>query len=385
MQLLTMPEDPRADRIILASVAPDESCCGSKAGPVNVRAKDRSWIVGSLSSSAGEIPRVATRLTWRDKLGHCKVRWNIGRMKYTIEPGLYAVGNPTSESPVFVSANFKMSFDRLRAGLDRLHGWIMVLDTRGINVWCAAGKGTFGTDEIIRRVATTKLDQVVSHRKLILPQLGAPGVRAHEVKKHCGFTVRYGPIRAQDIPAYLDNHLKATPDMRLVQFPLRHRLELVPADLLFWGKWALTASVALALLSGFGEGVYSFERVLFHGFWAAVSLFSGFLAGAVLTPVLLPWLPGRAFAVKGAFAGALFLLGLAIVWALTTGPVPSWTRLTATVGLTLALASFVGMNFTGSSTYTSLSGVKKEMKTAVPLQIAAAALGLGFWIAARWV
>jgi len=27
------------------------------------------------------------------------------------------------------------------------------------------------------------------------------------------------------------------------------------------------------------------------------------------------------------------------------------------------------MNFTGSSTYTSLSGVKKEMKTALPLQI----------------
>jgi len=273
----------------------------------------------------------------------------------------------------------------LRAGLDQLDGWIMVLDTRGINVWCAAGKGTFGTEEIIRRVATTRLDQVVSRRKLILPQLGAPGVKAHEVRKRCGFTVRYGPIRARDIPSYLDNHLKAPPEMRLVQFRLRDRLALVPVDLVQGGKWALIITAALALLSGFGEGVYSFERVLFHGFWAAVPIFSALLAGAVLTPALLPWLPGRAFAVKGAFAGALFLLGLAVVWALTAGPVPTWAHLTAVVGLTLALASFVGMNFTGSSTYTSLSGVKKEMKTAVPLQIAAAALGLGFWIAARWL
>jgi len=41
-----------------------------------------------------------------------------------------------------------------------------------------------------------------------------------------------------------------------------------------------------------------------------------------------------------------------------------------------ALASFLGMEFTGASTYTSLSGVKKEMRLAVPLQIAAALCGL---------
>jgi acetyl-CoA decarbonylase/synthase complex subunit gamma len=273
----------------------------------------------------------------------------------------------------------------LRAELDRLDGWIVVLDTKGINVWCAAGKGTFSTDEIIRRTAATRLDQVVSHRKVILPQLGAPGVKAHEVKKRCGFTVRYGPIRAQDIPTYLDNHLKATPEMRLVQFPLSHRLALVPVDLLSWGKWALIITAALALLSGFGADVYSVERVFYYGIRAAIPILGGALSGAVLTPVLLPWLPGRVFAVKGAFAGVLFLLGLAVVWAFTPFLIPNWADLAAGVLLIVAAASFVGMNFTGSSTYTSLSGVQKEMKTAVPLQAAAAALGLGFWIAARWV
>ena len=46
----------------------------------------------------------------------------------------------------------------------------------------------------------------------------------------------------------------------------------------------------------------------------------------------------------------------------------------------VALSSFLTMNFTGSSTYTSLSGVKKEMKEAVPFQVGAGTVGLLLWI-----
>ncbi len=48
--------------------------------------------------------------------------------------------------------------------------------------------------------------------------------------------------------------------------------------------------------------------------------------------------------------------------------------------LILALTSYIAMNFTGSSTYTSLSGVRKEMRLAVPLEIGAGVLGLGLWV-----
>lgn len=41
-------------------------------------------------------------------------------------------------------------------------------------------------------------------------------------------------------------------------------------------------------------------------------------------------------------------------------------------------ASFLAMNFTGSTTYTSLSGVVKEMRIAVPAQIISAGLGILF-------
>ena len=157
-----------------------------------------------------QIHQVSTELTWTDRLGSWKARWGFGRMKYMVEPGIYAVGNPDSDSSVFVSANYKMSFDCLRSQLSGQNGWILVLDTKGINVWCAAGKGTFGTDELVDRIKTVKLAEIVDHRTLVVPQLGATGVSAHEVKQQSGFRVVYGPVRAEDLPAFLDAGMKAT-------------------------------------------------------------------------------------------------------------------------------------------------------------------------------
>jgi CO dehydrogenase/acetyl-CoA synthase gamma subunit (corrinoid Fe-S protein) len=93
-------------------------------------------------------------------------------MRYAVEPGLYAIGEPDSESNVFVTANYKLSFDILRKNLKGMNSWILVLDTKGINVWCAAGKGTFGTDEIVRRINEAQLHKVINHRKIIVPQQG---------------------------------------------------------------------------------------------------------------------------------------------------------------------------------------------------------------------
>ena len=45
-----------------------------------------------------------------------------------------------------------------------------------------------------------------------------------------------------------------------------------------------------------------------------------------------------------------------------------------------AVSSFLSMNFTGASTYTSLSGVRKEMRFFVPLQIVFLLVGLALVI-----
>jgi acetyl-CoA decarbonylase/synthase complex subunit gamma len=304
-------------------------------------------------------------------------------MDYTVEPGLYAVGAPTPESPVLVSANYKLSFDHLRRRLGGVDAWILVLDTKGINVWCAAGKGTFGTDEIVRRVAAARLAEVVTGRRLILPQLGAPGVSAHEVTRQTRFGVVYGPVRAADLPGFLRAGMKATPEMRRVRFGLADRAVLIPVELVIGFKPILGIAAVMVILGGLVRWGYSVERASASAPSVAALALAAFVLPVVLVPLLLPWLPGRAFAAKGAWLGAAMALGLYAaaragivhpgrtleLWGWMTG----WT----------ALASFIGMNFTGASTYTSLSGVYAEMKRAVPAQIALAAAAAGLWLSGR--
>ena len=181
------------------------------------------YIHGEIETPAGLIPRIGSRWDRYDHWGALKVRWSVGRMKYRVLPGIYAVGDPDRNSAVFVTGNYKLSFDHLRRALAGMNSWIMVIDTKGINVWCAAGKGTFSAKEVVRRIRIHHLEQVVDHRKIILPQLGATGVAAHEVKKMTGFTVIYGPVSANDIKAFMDAGFKATKAMRTITFPLAER------------------------------------------------------------------------------------------------------------------------------------------------------------------
>ena len=184
-----------------------------------------------ITSREIKIMQTSTQLTINDILGSWKARWGINRMNFKVEPGLYSVGNPDSSSPVLVTANYKMSFDSLRKELNGLDAWILVLDTKGINVWCAAGKGTFGTRELINRIAIVQLEKVVSHKTLILPQLGAPGISAHEVSKYSGFKVIYGPVKAKDVKEFINSGMKATAEMRTVKFSAYDRLVLTPVEL----------------------------------------------------------------------------------------------------------------------------------------------------------
>ena len=361
--------------------APGPCACGPGTTPLVLsRRINARWADGVVRTAFGDIPRARTILSTRDRLGTLRARLGIGRMRYRIPPGLYAVGSPTADSPVLVSANFKMSFDRLRSALPGRDAWMLVLDTRGINVWCAAGKGTFGTDEIVRRVRECALDRIVSHRRLVVPQLGAPGVSAHKVHKGCGFRVVYGPVRASDLPAFLDARMTATPAMRQVRFTLSDRAVLIPVELVMGAKYALLVAAAFLLLGGLGPSGYTLANLRTTGVASASLVLASFISAVVLGPALLPWLPGRPFAVKGAALGA-GLVAVGLVYGLPgPGVFGSWLHAAAWALIVPTLASFVVMNFTGASTFTSLSGVLREMRVAVPAQIAGAVAGVGLWM-----
>jgi len=312
------------------------------------------------------VKTVSTALEIKDILGSWKARWGIGRMNYTVEPGLYAVGNPNNISPVFVSANYRMTFNILRKNLTGLDCWLLILDTKGVNVWCAAGKGTFGTDELIHRIETSELVKYVSHKKLILPQLGATGVNAAKVSGRSGYNVAFGPVRASDIKDYIDAGYKATKEMRTVKFTLWDRLILIPEELIPALKFTLPVFGVILIANRFVANPFDKHE--------AAALAGSIFAGSVLTPILLPAVPGKAFAWKGWLTGICLEIGILGL----TGKFKRGNRLLSAGGLLLypAVSSFLAMNFTGASTYTSPSGVQKEMQRALPYIVGAAAAGM---------
>jgi hypothetical protein len=286
-------------------------------------------------------------------------------MNYKIDPGLYAVGNPDKVSSVLVSANYKLTFDTLRKNLVGLDCWLLILDTNGINVWCAAGKGTFGTDELVNRIEQSGLYEIVEHRNLILPQLGAVGVSSHEVKRLSGFAVIYGPVRANDIKTFIASGNKATKEMRTVKFTLADRLVLTPVEFMNAARKSLSILGVLFLLNLFAARVFGFQD--FIAYAGAV------LTGTVVAPVSLPFVPGRALAWKGWLLGLLWAAGA--VWLF------GWhsSALFLAIGYLLllpALSAFLTMNFTGSTPYTSFSGVIKELKIALPLIAVSSSTGV---------
>lgn len=296
-------------------------------------------------------------------------------MSYLVPPGLYALGRPTEVDPVVVTANYKMSYDIVRHALGGRNCWLLVLETYGINVWCAAGKGTFGTGELVRRIESSRLAQVVSHRRLILPILGAPGVSAHEVASRSGFKVSYAAIRAQDLPRYLDNGMVTTPQMQELSFSTYERLVLIPVELVL-------ALKSIAVVCGGIFLLFAVAGSTTAGLTASIAWLGACVTGIVIGPLLLPWLPGRSFALKGALVG--------LVWSglfyLSAGG-QAWSAwLIAAMFLALPAASaFYTLNFTGCTPFTSISGVKKEMHIAIPVMAGALLLGLVLLLAGRFL
>ncbi len=310
-----------------------------------------------------DIRSTTAMLTRADRFQHILARLGWRRSQYQVEPGLYALGNPSSVSPVFVTANYRLSVDALRTALVGIDAYILVLNTYGINVWCAAGKGTFGTDELVTRVEAASLSAVVSHRTLILPQLGAPGVSAGEVRRRTGFQVEYGPIRAADLPAYLVHHM-ATPEMRRVRFDLWDRLVLVPVEVV---HVALPLAIAAAAL------------YLAHGPLAATAVVTACLGGAVLFPIVLPWLPTIDFSSKGYILGGAISLVFALAEWWGHAQEPWWMRGGWGLAYLLALSSltaYLALNFTGSSPFTSRTGVRQEINAYIPMMAGLFGLGL---------
>ncbi|HJX71672.1 MAG TPA: mercury methylation corrinoid protein HgcA, partial [Bacteroidales bacterium] len=191
-----------------------------------------------------------------------------------------------------------------------------------------------------------------------------------------GFNVVFGPVRAADIRAFIANGYKATPGMRKVTFNFTDRIKLIPVDFVYAGSKLLAAFVLIFLLSGLNREGISISQAIDRGLSAMLYISLAYVTGIFVTPVLLPYIPVRMFAFKGFITG----LALSVILCIFNMPGRNIIEVISWFLLISAVSSFMAMNFTGSSTFTSLSGVKREMRIFVPVQISSAAIGLVLFV-----
>ncbi len=233
-------------------------------------------------------------MSWRDRT--LDVLQTAFRMvPWPTETGLRRVGEPGPFSPVLVTGNYDLTVRRVMRALDGVDAWLVVAPASGINVWCAAAGGHLTTHQVVTALKTSGVEERVRHRRAILPQLAATGVRALEVSRRCHWRVRFGPVYAHDLPRYLAADAVKTDDMRHVRFAAMERFEMAcawaaPCALLVGGvalllqpAWALplvALSVLLALAVFFAyERIPGPRRLLLGGAAAAAALAAVAFAG----------------------------------------------------------------------------------------------------------
>jgi len=148
---------------------------------------------------------------------------------FPCKTGLMRIGNPDRNAPVLLTGNYHLTVDRVKRAWKGLDAYLLVANSRGINVWCAATGGLLTHHDVISVLKTSGIEELVDHRHVVLPQLAATGVEAKVVQKKTGWRVIWGPADAKDVPAFIENKFEKTATMREVKFPWTQRVEMAVA------------------------------------------------------------------------------------------------------------------------------------------------------------
>jgi len=138
--------------------------------------------------------------------------------------GLYKIGNATEDAPVYVTGNYELTVRRVCKGLIDQDCWLLVSNSRGINIWCSSLANHFGTEDIVDAIQLTRLSEKVKHKKIVLPQLCAANISKERIEKETGFVADFGPFSIENITEYMQKPL--IPEIRLATFTWRERLEM---------------------------------------------------------------------------------------------------------------------------------------------------------------
>lgn len=302
--------------------------------------KAASWDLESVRNTIVPLPIYFTLMDY----ARAFISWVFLFMRtFAIKPGLYHIGELDENAPLFVTANCYLTVFLLARRLRNKKIRLLIIDTKGINVWCSAGKGQFSANEIIEKAAKWGLLAGKGRIKMVLPKFSLSGVNLDELRKN-GIVPIIGPLYAKDVPAFLEKEKLRNQTDDVVQFGLKSRaFTALPTAIQFFYYFL-------------GAYVISMGYVIPGMIWIATGL-------AFIYPLLFPWLPGKLFAVKGLF---LALLVSILNFLIHYGSVKEQLPLTIFI---FATSVFIALSYTGNSAVSNYTSVRKETARFLPVVV----------------
>jgi len=232
---------------------------------------------------------------------------------FPVKPKLIKVGNPDPSSPVLVTTNYDLTVRRVRKALKDFDCYLLVAPAKGINVWCGAGGGHFNADSIVSIIKTSKIEDLVDLRKLIIPQLCANGILIKDIKEKTGWDATFGPAHIRDLPRFVSNKYKKTSDMNVVKFDFGQRLEM---GLAMAANFLFVLAIILVILA---------RNILLPALIISFLLCMVVSLGAFM-------IPGRSWLRKGLIVG-LISSGIFLVYSLVVGDYSVGTSIRSVLGI----------------------------------------------------
>jgi acetyl-CoA decarbonylase/synthase complex subunit gamma len=120
-----------------------------------------------------------------------------------VEPKVYSIGEPDENSPVMFTTNFSLTYYTVESDVEasRIPSYILVVDTEGTSVLTAYSGDKLNEKTIADAMAKFGLENIVKHRKLIIP--GYVAILSGKIEEATNWEVLVGPRECSMLPKYL--------------------------------------------------------------------------------------------------------------------------------------------------------------------------------------
>jgi acetyl-CoA decarbonylase/synthase, CODH/ACS complex subunit gamma len=119
-----------------------------------------------------------------------------------VEPKVYPIGAVTKDSPVYLTTNFSLTYYTVEGEVfgSKIPSYIIACPTDGTSVLTAWAAGKYSGDKIAEFLKTCGIEDMVDHRKLVIP--GHVAVIKGSLEEKSGWKAIVGPHEASGIPAF---------------------------------------------------------------------------------------------------------------------------------------------------------------------------------------